>query len=112
MSVATMLSKAAPGRPKKQVTGVRMPHGASGPSGAFFFPADLGGMGKLTGLPNDFAMSFLVVGARGNFFCEINKDSFFFFGQNRRLWELDPFHLLVAGVFTQAKAITILMYKV
>ena len=105
MSVATMLSKAAPGRSEKQVTGVRMPHGASGPSGAFFFPADLGGMGKLTGIPNAFAMSFLVVGARGNFFCEINKGSFFFFGQNR-------IHLLVAGVFTQAKAITILMYEV
>ena len=52
MSVATMLWKAAPGRSEKQVTGVRMPHGASGPSGAFLFPADLGGMGKLTGFPN------------------------------------------------------------
>ena len=109
MSVATMLSKAAPGRPKKQVTGVQMPHGASGSSGAFLFPADLGGMGKFTVFPNAFTMYFLVVGARGNFFCQ-NKDSFFFFDQNRRLWELD--HLLVAGVFTQAKAIIFLMYKV
>ena len=42
-----------------------MPHGASGPSGAFLIPADLGGMGKLTGFPNAFTMSFFGSGDKG-----------------------------------------------
>ena len=39
-------------------------------------------MGKLTGFPNAFTMSFLVVGTRGNFFCQ-SKDLVFFFGRTR-----------------------------
>jgi hypothetical protein len=59
-----------------------MPHGAYlHTTSAFLFPANLGGN------------VLLVVGTRENFFLSgQNKDFFFFFGQNRRLWELS--HLL------------------